>query len=211
MSEEPKFMSRRELREAERAGLIQPVELPFDAVPRVEKAEVPIEPTGEALTRRQLRELEKTGGVLAIHTSQIELPQLPPETSTVSETWSPEPEAASTPDVDLVVAEREEPITVANPVVPMQGPAAEQGASLIHDEPVRQAEPLRQDDLARAEAVARAAQVASEFEAILNGAVSNGSSKRKRSKKFYLILTTAILLVIVGGLFIAAASLGILK
>ena len=116
MSEEPKFMSRRELREAERAGLIQPVELPFDAVPRVEKAEVPIEPTGEALTRRQLRELEKTGGVLAIHTSQIELPQLPPETSTVSETWSPEPEAASTPDVDLVVAEREEPITVANPV-----------------------------------------------------------------------------------------------
>lgn len=191
MTEEPKFMSRRELREAERAGLIQPVELPFDGVPRVEKAEVPVEPTGEALTRRQLRELEKTGGVLAIHTSQIELPKLPEgvESATTHETWSPEPTEQV---LDTVVAEREEPVTVANPVV-------------------SQAEPALTNAAERAAVAARAAQVASEFEAILSGAVNPSTRKSRRSKRFYLILTTAILLVLVGGLFIAASALGILK
>ena len=191
MTEEPKFKSRRELREAERAGLIQPVELPFDGVPRVEKAEVPVEPTGAALTRRQLRELEKTGGVLAIHTSQIDLPKLPEavESAPAHETWAPEPTEQV---LDSVVAEREEPVTVANPVV-------------------SQAEPALANAAERAAVAARAAQVASEFEAILSGAVNASARKPRRSKRFYLILTTAILLVLVGGLFIAASALGILK
>ncbi len=182
------------MREAERAGLIEPVELPFDGVPRVEKAEVPVEPTGESLTRRQLRELEKTGGVLAIHTSQIQLPPLPVE----------EPAVAEVPQPDAVVAEREEPLTVANPVVTL--PAEE-----IEEQVVEPAPAPLVDDSARAAAAARAAQVANEFEAILSGALSGATTKPRKSMRFKLILTTSILLVLVGGLFVAASVMGILK
>jgi hypothetical protein len=131
MSDQLPFKSRREMREAERAGLIEPQELPFDATPRVGDAKpVPVESTGEPLTRRQLRELEKTGGILAVHTSQVELPSLPPE----PQSWAPEPEAQSqdaiaadqgfgsnqglgaTQAYEPVLAEREEPMTAANPI-----------------------------------------------------------------------------------------------
>ncbi|MEY4296178.1 MAG: hypothetical protein RL016_24 [Actinomycetota bacterium] len=194
MNDQPQFKTRREMREAERAGLIEPVELPFDGVPRVEKAEVPVEPTGESLTRRQLRELEKTGGVLAIHTSQIQLPPLPVE----------EPAVAEVPQPDAVVAEREEPLTVANPVISV--PAEE-----IEEQVVEPAPAPLVDDSARAAAAARAAQVANEFEAILSGALSGATTKPRKSMRFKLILTTSILLVLVGGLFVAASVMGILK
>lgn len=194
MNDQPQFKTRREMREAERAGLIEPVELPFDGVPRVEKAEVPVEPTGESLTRRQLRELEKTGGVLAIHTSQIQLPPLPVE----------EPAVAEVPQPDAVVAEREEPLTVANPVVTL--PAEE-----IEEQVVEPAPAPLPDDSSRAAAAARAAQVANEFEAILSGALSGATTKPRKSMRFKLILTTSILLVLVGGLFVAASVMGILK
>ena len=59
MTDQPQFLSRRELREAERAGLIEQNELPFDGKPRVDSVEVPTHDTGAGLTRRQLRELEK--------------------------------------------------------------------------------------------------------------------------------------------------------
>jgi hypothetical protein len=192
VNDQPQFKTRREMREAERAGLIEPVELPFDGVPRVEKAEVPVEPTGESLTRRQLRELEKTGGVLAIHTSQIQLPPLPVE----------EPAVAEVPQPDAVVAEREEPLTVANPVISV--PAEEIEEQVVEPAPLV-------DDSARAAAAARAAQVANEFEAILSGALSGATTKPRKSMRFKLILTTSILLVLVGGLFVAASVMGILK
>ena len=128
MSEEQKFTSRRELRDAERAGLVQPEELAFDGVPRVENVSVPVESTGQPLTRRQLRELEKTGGVLAIHTSQIQLPELPQAEELVSQEPAvvEELDTISVPFVapDVIGAEREEPMTVANPVV-AQVPVAE--------------------------------------------------------------------------------------
>lgn len=204
MNEQPQFKSRRELREAERAGLIEPVELPFDGVPRVDKAEVPVEPTGESLTRRQLRELEKTGGVLAIHTSQIQLPPLPAEESFFAEV----------PQPDEVVAEREEPLTVANPVISVpEETVVEQAFEQVVEpapEPTPAPAPLG-DDSARAAAAARAAQVANEFEAILSGALSGATTKPRKSARFKLILTTSILLVVVGGLFIAASVMGILK
>ena len=216
MNEQPQFKSRRELREAERAGLIEPVELPFDGVPRVDKAEVPVEPTGESLTRRQLRELEKTGGVLAIHTSQIQLPPLPAEESAVAE----EPAVAEVPQPDAVVAEREEPLTVANPVIAvpeaqifeqvLESVVDPSGAPVVEPEPEPTLAPLL-DDSARAAAAARAAQVANEFEAILSGALSGATTKPRKSVRFKLILTTSILLVVVGGLFIAASMMGILK
>ena len=204
------------MREAERAGLIEPVELPFDGVPRVEKAEVPVEPTGESLTRRQLRELEKTGGVLAIHTSQIQLPPLPVE----------EPAVAEVPQPNAVVAEREEPLTVANPVISVPAeevveeviePVVEQVVQPVVEpaaaqvvEPAPAPAPLP-DDSSRAAAAARAAQVANEFEAILSGALSGATTKTRKSMRFKLILTTSILLVLVGGLFVAASVMGILK
>jgi hypothetical protein len=204
VNEQPQFKSRRELREAERAGLIEPVELPFDGVPRVEKAEVPVEPTGDSLTRRQLRELEKTGGVLAIHTSQIQLPPLPAEESAITEV----------PQPDAVVAEREEPLTVASPVISLPEEAVvEQAFDQVVEpapEPTPAPAPLG-DDSARAAAAARAAQVANEFETILSGALSGATSKPRKSVRFKLILTTSILLVVVGGLFVAASAMGILK
>ncbi|MEN9660399.1 MAG: hypothetical protein RLZZ443_328, partial [Actinomycetota bacterium] len=190
--------------------LIEPVELPFDGVPRVDKAEVPVEPTGESLTRRQLRELEKTGGVLAIHTSQIQLPPLPAEESAVAE----EPAVAEVPQPDEVVAEREEPLTVANPVISVpEETVVEQAFEQVVEpapEPTPAPAPLG-DDSARAAAAARAAQVANEFEAILSGALSGATTKPRKSARFKLILTTSILLVVVGGLFIAASVMGILK
>ena len=202
------------MREAERAGLIEPVELPFDGVPRVEKAEVPVEPTGESLTRRQLRELEKTSGVLAIHTSQIQLPPLPVE----------EPAVAEVPQPNAVVAEREEPLTVANPVISVPAeevveeviePVVEQVVQPVFEPAAAQVvEPAPAplpDDSSRAAAAARAAQVANEFEAILSGALSGATTKPRKSMRFKLILTTSILLVLVGGLFVAASVMGILK
>lgn len=195
MNDQPQFKSRRELREAERAGLVEPVELPFDGVPRVEKAEVPIEPTGESLTRRQLRELEKTGGVLMIHSSQIQLPELPADKVVASD---PAPALGEDTPVepvqqesieDAVIAEREEPITMAHPTV----------VSAVVDEQ------------ARADAIARAAAVANEFEAILNGAVVGSAGKTRKSKRTVLIVTSVILSVLVAGLLIAASVFGIFK
>jgi hypothetical protein len=162
MSDQLPFKSRREMREAERAGLIEPQALPFDAAPRVADAKpVPAESTGEPLSRRQLRELEKTGGILAVHTSQVELPNLPPET----QTWAPEPEAqdavaGQVSAYEPVLAEREEPLTAANPIwAPEPEVQAEPGVeSGVQPEAVEQpqpefrSEPGLQPDLAPVEA-----------------------------------------------------------
>lgn len=207
MNEQPSFKSRRELREAERAGLVQPDELPFDGVPRVEKAEVPVEPTGVPLTRRQLRELEKTGGVLAIHTSQIALPKLPDE-PVAEQTWAPEP-------VDSVVAEREEPVTTANPVVvepavavsgynaepEVAEPVAIVPEAEVHEEPVAKPAPVAN----------RSFEYHPDFEALLRGEAEKASSSKKGNKRRTVLILVAVgLLVVVGGLFVAASLLGIL-
>ncbi|MDE2387247.1 MAG: hypothetical protein KGL77_06080 [Actinomycetales bacterium] len=202
MNEQPSFQSRRELREAERAGLVQPDALPFDGVPRVEKAQVPIEPTGVPLTRRQLRELEKTGGVLAIHTSQIELPTLPVE-PIAEQTWAPEP-------IDSVVAEREEPVTTVNPVVVepdvvLTGYNAEPEAS--EPEAAQLEEPVAKP----APEANRNFEYHPDFEALLRGeAEKAGAVKKGNKRRTVLILVAVGLLVVVGGLIAAAALLGIL-
>ena len=120
MNEQPQFLSRRELREAERAGLVEANDLPFDGVPRVESVEVPAHDTGSSLTRRQLRELEKTGGILAVHTSQVQLPPLPAEAPVTGAIDTQAAGAAVASQAgfvaDAVVAEREEPLTLASPI-----------------------------------------------------------------------------------------------
>ncbi|MEY2675398.1 MAG: hypothetical protein RL645_560 [Actinomycetota bacterium] len=203
MSEEQKFTSRRELRDAERAGLVQAEELAFDGVPRVENVSVPVESTGQPLTRRQLRELEKTGGVLAIHTSQIQLPELPQAEEPVSQEPAvvEELDTISVPFVapDVIGAEREEPMTVSNPVV-AQVPVAE---AVIAQPESRMPSPS--PDAAR-----KALADAAEFEAILAGAVQGGAANES-GKRRTLIVVTAVLALLVGGLAIAASALGILK
>ena len=203
MSEEQKFTSRRELRDAERAGLVQPEELAFDGVPRVENVSVPVESTGQPLTRRQLRELEKTGGVLAIHTSQIQLPELPLAEELVSQEPAvvEELDTISVPFVapDVIGAEREEPMTVANPVV-AQVPVAE---AVI-------AQPESRIPSPSPDAARKALADAAEFEAILAGAVQGGAANAS-GKRRTLIVVTAVLALLVGGLAIAASALGILK
>ena len=200
MNEQPIFQSRRELREAERAGLVQPEALPFDGVPRVEKAEVPAEPTGAPLTRRQLRELEKTGGVLAIHTSQIQLPPLPNEPETVvadavlqpdsqssdHETWAPEP-------TDSVIAEREEPVTTASPIV------VEVGASV--GEPVDV--PLQEPASKPLEPEAPKYEYHPDFEALLRGAAEASAKTNTGKRRRILIVVAGVLLVVVAGLAVA--------
>lgn len=201
MNEQPSFQSRRELREAERAGLVQPDELPFDGVPRVEKAEVPVEPTGVPLTRRQLRELEKTGGVLAVHTSQIELPTLPSE-PVVEQTWAPEP-------TDAVVAEREEPVTTANPVVVEEPVAFAVAVSGYNAEP--EAAVLEEPVAKPAPEANRSFEYHPDFEALLRGEAEKATSVKKGLKRrTVLVLVAGGLMVVVGGLFVAASLLGIL-
>lgn len=235
MSDQLPFKSRREMREAERAGLIEPQALPFDAAPRVADAKpVPAESTGEPLSRRQLRELEKTGGILAVHTSQVELPNLPPET----QTWAPEPEAqdavaGQVSAYEPVLAEREEPLTAANPI---WAPEPEvQAEPEIEAEPEIRSEPRFQPDLAPVEAnvepmsievveepmapVPAPEETTADREAVLNAAREFEAlfdrigevQKPARSVKRILIWVTAILALTVGGLLIAANALGILK
>lgn len=232
MSEQLPFKSRREMREAERSGLIEAQELPFDADPRVSEAKpVPVESTGEPLTRRQLRELEKTGGILAVHTSQVELPKLPPE----PQSWASEPEApemnpGQALSFEPVLAEREEPITTSNPVwapEPQVAAVAEpidvsesmavperNDPETPTDEPLQVAPeaqtmapvPAPEESPADREAVLNAAR---EFDALFDkiGEVQ----KPKRNVKRILIWVTAILALAVGGLLIAANAMGILK
>ena len=215
MSDQLPFKSRREMREAERAGLIEPQALPFDAAPRVADAKpVPAESTGEPLSRRQLRELEKTGGILAVHTSQVELPNLPPET----QTWASEPEAQDAvaslgSDYEPVLAEREEPLTAANPIwAPEPEVQAEAevetsvapASSEVVEEPMAPV-PAPEETPADREAVLSAAR---EFDALFDriGEVQ----KPARSAKRILIWVTAILALAVGGLLIAATALTLL-
>ena len=231
MSDQLPFKSRREMREAERAGLIEPQELPFDATPRVGDAKpVPVESTGEPLTRRQLRELEKTGGILAVHTSQVELPSLPPE----PQSWAPEPEAQSqdaiaadqgfgsnqglgaTQAYEPVLAEREEPMTAANPIWASEpevqdAPAPNAAATEAAPSPAPVEQPMApvpapEETAADREAVLNAAR---EFDALFDRI--GEEQKPARSVKRILIWVTALLAVAVGGLLIAANSLGILK
>lgn len=213
MTDQPSFQSRRELREAERAGLVQPDELPFDGVPRVEKAVVPAEPTGVPLTRRQLRELEKTGGVLAVHTSQIELPALPVEQEPeqkAEQTWAPEP-------VDSVVAEREEPVTTANQIVveepqlssgyspePLEGSIEESHQASIDAG-------LSEPSAAPVPGPNRTFEYHPDFEALLRGEAEKSSAVNKGNKRRTALILVAVgLLVVVGGLLAAASLLGIL-
>lgn len=248
MSDQLPFKSRREMREAERAGLIQPQELPFDAMPRVgDAAPVPVESTGEPLTRRQLRELEKTGGILAVHTSQVELPNLPPE----PQSWAPEPEAEAITDAssdampanapvayEPVLAEREEPMTAANPIwasepevqdasaavsaqaAQVQEPAVEQPAAPAVEQPsalqpvVEQPpaeEPMTPVPAPEETAADRESvlKAAREFDALFDRI--GEEQKPARSVKRILIWVTAVLAMAVGGLLIAANALGILK
>lgn len=209
MNDEQKFTSRRELRDAERAGLVQPEELAFDGAPRVGDVSVPLESTGQPLTRRQLRELEKTGGVLAIHTSRIELPELPTAPERVAEAPAEVgvvAEQALAAATDVVGAEREEPMTIASPIVApavatdvVEEPAAEPAALLPPRTPNQSPDAIRK-------AVADAA----EFEAILAGAVQAGATKAT-GKRRKLIIAAGVLAILVGGLAIAASALGILK
>ena len=230
MSEEQKFTSRRELREAERAGLVQPEELAFDGAPRVDNVSVPVESTGQPLTRRQLRELEKTGGVLAIHTSQIQLPELPQGEDPAAQESDvlEDVDASSSPYVaqDVIGAEREEPMTVANPVVsqsiaPVESPIelpversvsapAAAAKSAVESDSGSAAEPAPRTPTPSPEAARKALADAAEFEAILAGAVQAGASN-PTGKRRTLVIVTAALAVLVGGLAIAAFALGILK
>lgn len=219
MNEQPQFLSRRELREAERAGLIEANELPFDGVPRVESVEVPARDNGSSLTRRQLRELEKTGGILAVHTSQVQLPALPaeaPATGAVAQAV-PEPEQDA-PATDTVLAEREEPLTLASPIVaapaqvevPVEAevPVQVEVPARVQPTPIVTAASAQLD----AQAVrAAAAYQASEFEALLSGAVVKGSREAKRrGRRIVMVAVIAGLLLVAGGLLFAASALGYL-
>jgi nicotinate-nucleotide adenylyltransferase len=225
MSDQLPFKSRREMREAERAGLIEPQELPFDATPRVgDAAPVPVESTGEPLTRRQLRELEKTGGILAVHTSQVELPNLPPE----PQSWAPEPEAeagtgGSSDDMPVaaisayepVLAEREEPMTAANPIWASE-PEVQAAVVAVSAQTAQVDEPVAEEPMAPVLAPEESAadrdavlQAAREFDALFDRI--GEEQKPARSVKRILIWVTAVLAVVVGGLLIAANALGILK
>lgn len=205
MNDQPNFQSRRELREAERAGLVQPEALPFDGVPRVDKAEVPLEPTGVPLTRRQLRELEKTGGVLAIHTSQIQLPPLPnePEVAAVDEvlqpdeqskeheTWAPEP-------TDSVLAEREEPVTTVNPVIASE-PRVDDVSPIEQQLPVELVhEQNQQPEVLRPEPQQTKYEYHPDFESLLRGEAEPQAKKRTGKKRILIIVAGALLLVVAG-------------
>lgn len=208
MTEQPQFLSRRELREAERAGLIEQNELPFDGKPRVDSVEVPTHDTGSGLTRRQLRELEKTGGILAVHTSQIQLPTLPPEAAApAAEVPAPASESvAQAAPLDAVAAEREEPATFANPVVAVPAqPAA----------PAQLAAPrvVQSPNQLDAQAVrAAAAYQASEFEALLTGAVQRGAVdlKRRRTRLLWIAIL-ALALAGAGAYLVLTYGQGLIK
>lgn len=208
MTEQPQFLSRRELREAERAGLIEQNELPFDGKPRVDSVEVPTHDTGSGLTRRQLRELEKTGGILAVHTSQIQLPTLPPEAAApAAEAPAPASESvAQAAPLDAVAAEREEPATFANPVVAVPAqPAA----------PAQLAAPrvVQSPNQLDAQAVrAAAAYQASEFEALLTGAVQRGAVdlKRRRTRLLWIAIL-ALALAGAGAYLVLTYGQGLIK
>ena len=230
MSEQLPFKSRREMREAERSGLIEAQELPFDADPRVAEAKpVPVESTGQPLTRRQLRELEKTGGILAVHTSQVELPNLPAEPAS----WASEPEVAEVsqniaPVYEPVLAEREEPVTTSNQIWSPEPQAtfeAQTGLdSQAEVESQAVAEPQAEPSQSTSEQVPMAPISAPEEspadrEAVLNAAREFDAlfdrigevQKPKANVKRILIWVTAILALAVGGLLIAANVMGILK
>lgn len=209
MNDEQKFTSRRELRDAERAGLVQPEELAFDGVPRVGDVSVPLESTGQPLTRRQLRELEKTGGVLAIHTSQIELPELPTAPERVAEAPPAVGVSVEQPllaAADVVGAEREEPMTIASPIVVPTG--ANAVVEELAAEPAAQLPPRAPNP--SPDAIRKAVADAAEFEAILAGALQAGATK-VTGKRRKLIIAAGVLAILVGGLAIAASALGILK
>ena len=84
---ESQFLSRRELREAERNGLVNVAPVNFDAPAKVSESET------TSVTRRQLRELERTGAVAPAS----------------SEAMRSVPEASA-----AVWAETEEPMTMPN-------------------------------------------------------------------------------------------------
>ena len=210
MNDQPNFQSRRELREAERAGLVQREVLPFDGVPRVDKAEVPAEPTGVPLTRRQLRELEKTGGVLAIHTSQIQLPPLPNEPEAVvadevlqpdaqateHETWAPEP-------TDSVLAEREEPVTTVNPVIASE-PRVDDVLPIEQQPPVELAgERKQQPEISRPEQRQTKFEYHPDFESLLRGEAETSAKTNKGKRRRTLIIVAAVLVAVVAGLAVA--------
>jgi len=214
MTEQPQFLSRRELREAERAGLIEQNELPFDGKPRVDSVEVPTHDTGAGLTRRQLRELEKTGGILAVHTSQIQLPTLPPEAAApAAEAPAPASESvAQAAPLDAVAAEREEPATFANPVVAVPAQPAVPARPAA---PAQLAAPrvVQSPNQLDAQAVrAAAAYQASEFEALLTGAVQRGAVdiKRRRTRLLWIAIL-ALALAGAGAYLVLTYGQGLIK
>lgn len=216
MNDQPQFLSRRELRDAERAGLVEAQELSFDGAPRVESVSVPVEQTGQPLTRRQLRELEKTGGILAVHTSQIQLPVLPQDMAAPTEVSQP---ARTQPD--QVLAEREEPMTMANPVVALPPTVDEEFERAVYGEPAGQ--PVRQIAASgaapaptptanpepapvKAPAAMPAAQARS-FE-VWDGPSFVSVSEREKRRGRIVLLVVGSLLMLGGATFFALGALG---
>ena len=147
--------------------------------------------------------------MLAIHTSQIELPELPTAPERVAEAPTAVGVSVEQPllaAADVVGAEREEPMTIASPIVTPAG--ANDVVEELAAQPAAQFPPRAPNQ--SPDAIRKAVSHAAEFEAILAGAVQAGATKAT-GKRRKLIIAAGVLAILVGGLAIAASALGILK
>jgi hypothetical protein len=197
------FKSRRELREAERQGLVAKPEQVFDLptgqiqLPEQQPQDArshAIAPVGEMLTRRKMRELEREGLLDPLTGSIIQVNQSPDETV----------ETNSSRAYDEVLAETEEPITstiivpaAAAPTAPAAAPAAPAAAPAVT--PIASAAPAP-------DASARIAPAPVDGPAIFHSMAVDVSARKPRIW-FYL----ALIVVVLGGLGFAAYMLGIFK
>jgi hypothetical protein len=187
------FKSRRELREAERQGLVAKPEQVFDLptgqiqLPELQSQDSrdhSIAPVGEMLTRRKMRELEREGLLDPLTGSIIQVNQSPAETA----------ETNSGRVYDEVLAETEEPIT-STIIVPAvaEAPAATVAAAT----PAASPAPTAPE---------RIAPVQVDATDIFHSMAVDVSARKPR-----IWVYVALILVVLGGLGFAAYMLGIFK
>ncbi len=177
------FQSRRELREAERQGLVPKPEQVFD----LPTGSIRLPEASEMLTRKRIREMEREG-LLDPLTGSV------PVSASAEADSEPEQAAAVQRSYDEVLAETEEPITssisaVVQPTVATPAPATPAPTSLP---PVTAPKPVAAEPVAATD-------------------IFHSMALDAKSRKPHLGIVIAVILAVLAGAGASAYMLGIFK